>query len=119
LGLFLVVACLVLPRRYFVQLTPEGLTLQYLTSCRRYSWAEVRNFRVAEGATVNSLPMGRKVVFDLAPRSRQRTTIVRVAAGINRYDVSILATFTISAEELATVLNEWQQLYGQAEPTAG
>jgi hypothetical protein len=114
--LFLCFGCLVLPRRHLLHLTPEGLTIQYLMSQRRYSWSEVRNVRVIEGPTVNSMPTGRRVVFDLAEDSAQRTNATRLFAGINGYDVSIMAWFDIDAEELAEVLTEWQQDYASGKP---
>jgi hypothetical protein len=110
-ALFLVVGCLVLPRRYFLHLTPKGLAIQYIASRRSYSWDEIRNFRVARGPKVNEMPTGRRVVFDLAEGSAQRTALVKMSAAVNGYDVSILATFGSSAAELAGVLNDWQQRY--------
>jgi hypothetical protein len=108
LPFFAILGCVVLPRRFFLRLTPSGFTIQYLTSQRHYNWNEVRHFRVAEGPTIHHMPFGRKVVFDLTDDSPQRTTTVRTLAGVNGYDVSILATFSISAEELVRVLNEWR-----------
>ncbi len=113
--MFLCCACLILPRRYFLHLTAEGLTIQYPMNRRHYSWDEVRDFRIAVGPTVKGSPTGRRVVFDLADDSPQRTTLLRTVAAINGYDVSIMATFTMSADELVEVLNEWQQRYGKAE----
>ena len=112
LALFLVFACLVMPRRHYLHLTSGGLAIQYLTSRRQYAWHEVRSFRVAQGPAVAYLPTGRRIVFDLADDSPHRTPLVRVAAHVNGYDGSILDTFGIGAEELARVLNEWQQCYG-------
>jgi hypothetical protein len=117
LGLFLGFSCLVLPRQHFLYLTPQGLTIQYLTSRHHYSWHEVRNFRVTEGPSINHLPTGRRVVFEISEDSAQRTTAVRLVAGINGYDASIMAWFNISAEDLADVLNEWQRHYGCGKQT--
>jgi hypothetical protein len=107
--------CLILPRRYFLHLNSDGLSIQYLTGRRRYSWDEVHNFRVGGGPTVNGMPTGRRVVFDLAENSPQRTTLVEAAAAINGYEVSIFASFGISADDLAELLNEWQQRYATGE----
>jgi len=116
LGLFLGFSWLVLARWHLLHLTPQGLTIQYLTSCRCYSWDEVRNFRVTDGPSINHLPTGRRVVFDLSDDSARRTTAVRLVAGLNGYDVSIMACFGIGAEELAEVLNAWQRQYGHGKP---
>ena len=95
LALLVLCGCVLLPRRYFLRLTPEGLLIQYLTGQRHYSWDEVRHFRISEGPTVNHMPTGRKVVFDLTDDSPRRTALVRATAGINGYDVSILATLSV------------------------
>ena len=112
-GLFLVLGSIIMPQRLFLHLTPEGLTIHYLTSRRHYSWDEAQNFRVTEGPYVRLLSTGRRIVFDLAEGSAQRTTAVRMVASINGYDVSIMDWFNVGAEKLARELNAWQQRYDE------
>ena len=111
--LFLVIACLVFPRRLFVHLTPEGLTVQYLANRRSFSWDEISNFRVVEGPKIYHMPTGRRVVFDLAEDSPHWSTALRLAAVINRYDFCIISCLDVSADELASMLNAWQQHYAR------
>ena len=109
---------LVAPRRLYLHRTPEGLTIQYLTGRRHYSWGEVRNFRVADGPTVDYLRAGRRIVFDLEERSPRRTAPVRTVARLTGFDVSFPDVFEIGGEELISVLNAWQRIYLLAEPDA-
>jgi hypothetical protein len=112
LGLFLVFGCIVMPWRYYLRMAPDGLTIQYPMTQRHNSWDEVRNFRVGGGPSVRGMSTGRRIVFDLAEDSPQRTALVKMAAVVNGYDVSVLALFGIGAGDLAGLLNEWQQRHG-------
>ena len=116
---FLLFGCLVMPRRYFLELQPEGLTIQYLTSKKSYAWSELRDFRVIK-QSINHVPVGSVVGFNLTEDSPHRTKLIKLANASRRiqmlgkrgYDVSIYAVFNLSAYELASLLNEWQGRYG-------
>jgi Bacterial PH domain len=109
----LLVGCILLPRRYYLRLSPTGLTAGYLTGERSYRWDEIKNIRLTS-RKVNDLSGVNLVVFDLAEDSPQRTGLVRATSRVNRYDVSILAIFDLSGEELVEVLTEWQKKYSRA-----
>jgi hypothetical protein len=104
-------ACVVLPRRYYLHLSPEGMIFQTLWRRRHFSWREVRNFRVDQ-QIVQNVAFARKVVFDLTPDSPQRTKLVELTSEFNGYDVAIFCTFNLSAHEVAALLNEWQYAFG-------
>ncbi|MDF5713215.1 MAG: hypothetical protein PUP93_04845 [Rhizonema sp. NSF051] len=117
---FLLFGCLVMPRRYFLELQPEGLTIQYITSKKFYTWSEVDDFRVIK-QSINHVPMGSVVGFNLNHDSPHRTRLIKLANASRRiqmlgkrgYDVSIYAVFDLSAYSLANLLNEWQHRYGR------
>ncbi|MDF5731937.1 MAG: hypothetical protein PUP92_29020, partial [Rhizonema sp. PD38] len=71
---FLLFGCLVMPRRYFLELQPEGLTIQYITSKKFYTWSEVDDFRVIK-QSINHVPMGSVVGFNLNQDSPHRTRV--------------------------------------------
>lgn len=112
-ALILLVGIVVGPRRCYLRLTPESLTVSHLIGSRTYRWPEVRNFRLVH-KTINATPAGNLVVFDLAEESPHLTAGKRLASKINGYHVSIMAMFHLDAEELANLLNEWQHRYGMA-----
>jgi len=116
---FLLFGCLVMPNRYFLHLQLEGLTIQYLTAKRFYTWSEVWDFRVVK-QSINHLPVGSVIGFNLTEDSPHRTRLTKLANASRRlqmlgergYDVSIFAVFDLSPEDLANLLNDWQQRYG-------
>lgn len=110
--LFLLFSFVVMPFRHYLRLAPEGLTIQYLTHQKFYSWDEVSNFRVV-ARTVNATPAGNRVVWDLALDSPHRSGLVEMAAALNRYDASLMASYSMSAAEIAQLLNTWQLRYGR------
>ncbi|SRR5579871_6033123 len=113
----LVFACIVMPSTYFLRLTPEGLRINYVIWHRFYQWDEMRNFRVIL-QTVNNVAGSNLVVFNLTEASPQRSMLTRMAGAINQYDVSIMATFDHTADEIVDLLNSWQQRYGTANQPA-
>jgi hypothetical protein len=112
IALLLVLGTLFLPFFYYLRLTPEGLTIHYIGSERFFTWSEVRGFRVQRRVRRGAL--AQLVVFDLTEDSSHRTTLNRLTSAVNGYDISILATFTISASDLANLLEDWQRRFGRA-----
>ena len=70
--------------------------------------------------SINHVPVGSVVGFNLTEDSPHRTKLIKLANASRRiqmlgkrgYDVSIYAVFNLSAYELASLLNEWQGRYG-------
>lgn len=113
----LVFACVVMPSTYFLCLTPEGLRINYVVWHRFYKWDEMRDFRVVT-QTVNNVAGSNLVVFDLTEDSPHRSMLTRMAGAINKYDVSIMATFDHTAGQIVDLLHAWKEQYGTANRPA-
>jgi hypothetical protein len=110
--LFFLLGVLILPYRYFMHLTASGLTIQYVASKVFYTWDEIVEFRI-EVRAIKHIPIGNLIVFNLTEDSPHRTKARRLVSSIIKYDVSILATFDMNAEDLINVLNEWRERYSR------
>lgn len=110
--LFFLAGILILPYRYFLQLSPQGLTVFHVAGKNSYSWDEIVEFRIMSRG-FNHVPLGKLIVFDLREDSPHLTAIRRLASPVTKYDVSILATFDTSAEALLEILEEWRRRYSR------
>jgi hypothetical protein len=113
LVVFLLVACVAMPYCYYLQLTPEGLTVQFIGSKRFYRWDEIHNFRVLSGGPSMTT---QQIIFDLTADSPKRSTLVKAGALISGYDVSVLATYDLAAEDVVLLLTAWQARHTSAQP---
>ena len=118
-GTFVVLSLLLMPRLYFLRLSPAGLHINYLLSKRFYPWSHVQNFRphrMKVRGPAMDLPGGWLVVFDLTEDAPPRSAAKQLLRKINGYDGSFQATLELDVETLADLLNEWRSRYGgQAE----
>jgi hypothetical protein len=105
-----------LPRSYYLHLAADGLTVAKPIGTRHYRWSEVRGFRVS-GMTVNGVSKINQVAFDFSESSPRRTATVKASRLVTGYDSSFAAMYSVDAEDIAELLNEWQQRYGSVEPS--
>jgi hypothetical protein len=105
-------ACVVLPRRYYLRLSPEGLTVHYLGARRFYAWEEMYDIRVASQSGLRAAT--RFVVFDLARDSPRRTATHKLSKMVNGYDVGLMAVYELRAEVIVALLTEWRRRYREA-----
>jgi Bacterial PH domain len=111
---FFVTGNLYLPRSYYLRLAADGLTVAKPIGTRHYRWSEVRGFRVS-GMTVNGVSKVNQVAFDFSEDSPLRTVAVKASRLVTGYDSSFAAMYAIDAEDVARLLNEWQQRLGALE----
>ena len=111
---FFVVGSLYLPRTYYLRLTADGLTVAKPIGTRHYLWSEVRGFRVS-GMTVNGVSNINQIAFDFSEDSPRRTVAVKASRLVTGYDSAFAAMYSIDAEDIASLLNEWQQRFGHGD----
>jgi hypothetical protein len=120
IGTFVVLSLLLMPRLYFLRLSPAGLHINNLLSRRFYPWSHVQNFRPQRlKVPENDLPSGWLVVFDLTEDAPPRSAAAQLMRKINGYDSSFQATLELDEETLADLLNEWQERYGSQTRESG
>jgi len=113
--LLVVTGCVVMPRCYYLELSPQGLRVQYVGTQRFYRWHEMRDFRV--GSQTGMSATANMIQFDLSADSPQRGLLTKLTSVVNRYDVSIMATYELGADEIIDLLNEWQARYANSAAT--
>jgi hypothetical protein len=99
----LTVAQLLAPGR--IELSPDGFTVYGLGTRRTTPWSEVNSFSTARTSALS------KIVTVNPADSRslgQAGAAVRKAIGFNR---ALPDTYGLSAEDLASLMSEWQMRY--------
>jgi hypothetical protein len=110
-----IVGNIVLPHLSYLQLTPEGLLIKYPFGRRFYPWGEVQNFKVVDGPKTDFVSSGERIAFDFVKDSPRRTLPVKMGAALLGSDMRIMASYQMHSQDLAEVLNEWQQRYGMRD----
>ena len=90
---------LVLPRHYYLRLTPAGLLVQYIGTSRFYAWNEIDRFDV-DYNFFQFYFLGTRILVQL-----KQPTLKRPLVG---YDEAIFCTFEVGALELSAILEAWR-----------
>jgi len=104
-----------MPNSYYLHLSPEGLTIQYVAHHRFYAWHEIRDFRIG-GYRPDGVMPGNVIVFNLADQSRDKAPTGELCRSLLGYDVSLMATYEKSPAEIVQLLQVWQSRYQKTEP---
>jgi len=103
----LVLASIILPKIYFLELDKNGFTVHYIGGKRMYHWYEVDNFKV-QSSSINFMHIGERIVFDLRSDSPRKSELIRASRAIRNfipnqnqaYDTSFLSIFKEDSDEI-------------------
>ncbi len=99
-------AMLLLPKRCYLLLTPEGFTVSSPFGRQTSRWSDIEGFMVA----VSGKGSYKRVVFNYSDTYQKYRTVRKVSRGLVGYEAP-LDNYGMKAEDLADLLNRWREYH--------
>ena len=107
-GLGIIVFALqLMPGSAYLHMGPEGFTVCNLFRAQFYRWSDVESFRVTR------IRYSKVVAFDFAPHVRGGERMRKLAASLAGHENVLPDTYGKSAEDLASLLNEYRRQHSK------